>query len=209
MISAEDKEMVVDYLFGANVSGPNVRLALKVLAAGDEIRRRIIERFLKRLEEGLEKRLGELFTPCNTWKVKNNLIENVFDRWESIHITKDGWQELFYIALCPEYYNARGFLLGVRQNWEKLQVHLDKGEIKQAVESAGKPGGHIQKEMWPYWDWVDSKYRDWNDTEILFCLHENQGEEAIDYFTDELTSIAQAVEKPIDNLVASFQNKDQ
>ena len=195
MSRSEDKEMIVNYIFE---SPKNVELALKILAARDEIRRRIIESFVVGLEDCLRKEFG---SREDSWEVKNDLKRNVFEHWLRIYVAKKEWKDLYSIALAPEYHSARGFVVGVCSNWEILKARRDEGQIKQAVEAEYRSGK--TSDVWPFYVWAEDPYCNWDTEEALRRLYLHEGKEAIDYFKNAFVRIAQAAEKTIDRLVHS------
>ena len=97
MFSHEDQEAILRFIFSREA---NVELALGVIAARQSINERIIKDFLTRLEAALclkAKQLGD------SWKVGNELKTNPFGRWLKIYMTKEDWNDLYQISLCPEH----------------------------------------------------------------------------------------------------------
>lgn len=119
------------------------------------------------------------------------------DTWR-IH---DGWTQIRLQNSSP---GPNNWFIGIyspvalsqeperRRRYEELQKHLDAN-----VAPTETPGDY-----WPWWIWVDNKYRYWND--IVPALNEECKErgEITDYFVDKLVAIANAATRRIDKIEA-------
>ncbi|SRR6266568_4967989 len=147
MFSNEDQEAILRFIFSREA---NVELALGVMAARQSISERIIKDFLTRLEAALDLKARQL---GDSWKVVNELKPNPFKRHSQVYMTKQDWHDLYRIFLSPANWGARGFFLGVWNNWDILGQRLDGGRIRDALE------GHVRRgaiaDQWPFWIWAD------------------------------------------------------
>jgi hypothetical protein len=90
MANEEEIKMIVDY---ALKDDTNLKIAVKIASAFDEIRKKIIIDFLDALENALKESLdGE-------WIINNDLKQNVFDHWRGFYISKRAWKENYQIGI--------------------------------------------------------------------------------------------------------------
>ncbi len=199
MMNRGEQEMVADYVF-CDKDDKKVELALKVLGSRDEIQRRIIEEFVDKLRGCLKEKLG------TSWLIEDTITGDVHGHWRWIGATKKEWDGLYRISLEPGYNKARS-CMGVWCNYREIKHGVDNGKIREAVEAqetgevryptSGKP-----TEDWPFWFWAEC-YSNWDDEKVLFDLHKDCGEKALDYFGNTLIGIARDAEKVIGGIVPS------
>lgn len=134
MFSNEDQEAIFRFVFSNEA---NVELALGIIAAQQRIKEKIIKDFLARLEQDLVLKFNQL---GDTWKVGNDLKKDPFQPYKQIYMTKGNWKDLYRISLAPDRLNAKGFFLGVWNDWDKLQQRLDGGRIFEILQGHVKSG---------------------------------------------------------------------
>lgn len=198
MFSPEDQEAILRFVFSREA---NVELALGVIAARQRINERIIKDFLTRLEADLGQGARKLGDP---WKVVNELKTNPFERYLQVYITKQDWDGLYRIALGPENWGAKGFILGVWNNWDTLGQRLDGGRIRAALEGRVRSG--MTSDHWPFYMWADP-YRHWADERTLSRFHGNRGVEAVADLAGIMLTIAGATEEVIDTVVHDWRER--
>ncbi len=152
------KRAILRFIFDSDA---NVELALGVLAAGQSIRERIIQDFLTSLEAELGRKASQL---GDSWEVANELKTDPFKHWSQVNITKQDWNDLYRISLEPLNMNARGFVLGVWNNWATLGQRLDGGRIRAALQGHVRSGA--TNDWWPFYMSADP-YQDWDDKRTL------------------------------------------
>lgn len=198
MFSDEDQEAILRFIFSREA---NVELALGVMVARQKISERIIKDFLTRLETDLDLKARQL---GDAWQAVNELKANPFERWLSVYITKRDWNDLYRIALCPENWGARGFILGVWSNWDILAQRLDGGRIKEALQGLVRSG--TTSNAWPFWMWADP-YRHWTDETTLSCFLGDRGIRAVSNLTEVMLTIAKTTENIIDTVVHDWHEQ--
>jgi len=198
MFSKEDQEAILHYIFSREA---NVELALGVMAARQSISERIIKDFLTRLEAALDLKARQL---GDSWKVVNELKKNPFERHLQVYITKRDWNDLYRIFLSPDKWGARGFFLGVWNNWDILGHRLDGGRIRAALEGSVRSGGTA--DQWPFWTWADP-YRHWSDERTLSCFLGDRGVQAVSDLAGVMFTIARVTKKVIDTVVHEWQEQ--
>lgn len=198
MFSNEDQETILRFIFSRE---SNVELALGIMSARQSISEKIIKDFLAKLEDELclkTKQLGD------SWKVCNDLKANPFERWMQIYITKQNWNDLYRISLEPLNMNARGFVLGVWNNWDTLGQRLDDEKIRAVLQ------GHVRNgstnDWWPFY-MSAAPYQNWIDERTLSLMWGNRGAQAISELTRAMVTIAVTTEKVIDIVVHNWLKK--
>jgi hypothetical protein len=186
MFSAEDQEAILRFIFSREA---NVELALGVLAARQRISERIIKDFLTRLEAELGLKARQL---GDSWKVVNELQTNPFARFLQVYMTKQDWNDLYRISLGSESWNARGFILGVWNNWDTLGQRLDGGQLTAALQGQVRSG--TTSDAWPFWMWA-APYRNWTDERTMGCFLGSRGIQAVADLAGAMLTIARATEK--------------
>jgi hypothetical protein len=198
MFSTEDQEAILRFVFSREA---NVELALGVTAARQRISERIIKDFLTRLEADLGQRARKL---GDSWKVVNELKTNPFEQWLQVYLTKQDWNDLYRIALGPENYGAKGFILGVWNNWDTLGQRLDGGRIRAALEGSVRSG--MASNWWPFYIWADP-YRHWADERTLSRFFGDRGVQAVADLAGTMFNIAGTTEKVIDTVVHDWRER--
>jgi hypothetical protein len=198
MFSNEDQEAILRFIFSREA---NVEFALGILAARQQTNERIIKDFLARLEADLGMKARQLGDP---WRVVNELKTNPFERYSHIYMTKQGWNDLYRISLGPESWGARGFILGVWNNWDTLGQRLDGGRIKAALQGLVRSG--TTTDYWPFYMWADP-YRNWVDERTLRCFLTNQCVQTLEALAGVMLTIAKATENIIDTVVNDWHKQ--
>ena len=198
MFSHEDQEAILRFIFSREA---NVELALGVLAAKKRISERIIKDFLTRLEAELGLQARDM---GGSWKVVNELKTNPFERYSQVYMTKRDWNDLYRIALGPESWGARGFILGVWNHEDTLGQRLDGGRIMAALQGHVRSG--LTSDAWPFWMWADP-YRNWDDERTLACFLGSRDIQAISDLAGVMLTIARATEHVIDTVVHNWREQ--
>jgi len=200
MFSDDDQEAVVRFVFSKD---ENVELALRVIAAGEAIRERIIKEFLAKLEDELWRRAKEL---GESWKVVNDLGKDPFKRWAQVYITKQEWGGLYAVFLEPEKPGPSDFVLGVWGLGKKRPKDLDEGPVREALQQ--RFGRGMTNDGCPFYMWADP-YRDWGDEATLCSFLGDRGSQAARALSDTMLTIARATEGIIDSVVQDWSKRQQ
>jgi len=177
-MSPEERDIILEQSLG---SENNLRVALYVGMAFDDLRCRIISRFADDLCSRLQKRFGGL----ESWRITNEIgvdgyLQKSGSLW-AIHrrgggrvcvkLTYDKSPERMYYAIPNEEAPHPPKI-----NWALLKGALD------ARFAAGQ-----STDTWHWTSLVDWAYRNWFDMEVLLKLW--KCEDAANYFTNRLSAI--------------------
>ncbi len=198
MFSNEDQEAILRFVFSREA---NVELALGVIAARQSISERIIKDFLIRLEADLGLKARQL---GDSWKVVNELKTNPFEHWLQVYMTKQDWNDLYRISLGPENWGAKGFILGVWNNWDMLGQRLESGRIRAARQGLVRSG--TTTDWWPFYMWADP-YRHWVDERTLSCFLGDRVVQAVADLAGAMLTIAVVTEEVIDTVVHDWRER--
>lgn len=198
MFSHEDQEAILRFIFSREA---NVELALGVTAARQRISQRVIKDFLTRFEADLDTKVRQL---GDSWKVVNELKTNPFERWLQVYMTKHDWNDLYRISLGPEQWGAKGFILGVWNNWDTLGQRFDGGRIGAALQGRVRSG--TTTDWWPFYMGADP-YRHWVDERTLSRFLGDQGVQAVADLAGAMLTIAMATEEVIDTVVHEWHER--
>ncbi len=202
MFNPEDQKTILRFVFSQEV---NLELALGINAISKEIAKQIIGQFLTLFENELRSRAGQLGP---SWKVVNKLSKNPFQRYELIYLTKDEWHGLYLIAMSPENYEAKNFILGVRNNWDELGQRYDQGRIGQALDGMIRKG--MISDWWPFYILAPDPYgKDWMDPSTLYYFIGERGKQTATKLSEGMYEIAQHTEKIIDELAQEWDKQHQ
>jgi len=102
--------------------------------------------------------------------------------------------------------NAKGFVLGVWNNWDKLGQRLDTGRISTALQ------GHLcsgrSNDWWPYYIPADP-YQNWVDEKTLSRFFGNACEETVSELSEGMLKIARATEQTIDTVLCEWRRQQE
>ena len=107
---------------------------------------------------------------------------------------------MYRIALCAEKVGPKGFIIGVRNDFQRLGKPIDDGQIELALTGKIKSGK--RSDWWPFYTSVD-QYWDWSALKVLHKLH-HEGKSVASELAEQMRRIALATEKVIDNICSEF-----
>jgi hypothetical protein len=177
-MSPAERDIVLDQ---AMATEDNLRVALLIAAAFDDLRCRIISRFTEHLVGQLRNRFGDsapwriaqdmgidgyLQTGGSLWAVHRFAGERV-----CVKLGYDKSPESMYYALLNEQTPAPS-----KVNWDRIKQELDDRF------AAGKTNASCR-----WMSVVDHAYRNWYDTEVLLKLWRK--DETATYFANRLAAI--------------------
>jgi hypothetical protein len=177
-MSPSERDIVLDQ---ALATEDNLRVAMLIAAAFDDLRCRIISRFTEYLVELLRNRFGDS-APWRLWHdigIDGHLqaggslwaVHHVEGERVCVKLGYDKTPEAMYYAILNEQAPARS-----KVNWVRIKQELDN---RFAV---GKTSASCR-----WISVVDHTYRNWYDTEVLLKLWKK--DDAARYFTNRLAAI--------------------
>ncbi len=169
-------------------SPENLRLALVVGSAYNDLKAEIVKSFASCLGKKLEADLGA------SWHVRLDDLRKVEC---GIAICKESWAGKFEIRLAADKSDAQDIYFGVKNLIEHTQG--SDRELYRTLNDGVRSG------KWsPSWEWyayAESQYRNWNTTEVLLLLY-RRDPVLVDTLVAELLQIAKVAEPVIDKLTA-------
>lgn len=184
-----EKNLIINYVLERR---DYLEISIKIWTNFDEIRKRVIISFLEMLEKDLRESLDR-----SEWIVKNELKENVFERWKRFYIAKREWKDNYFIGISPEQNQARRFLVGVQKKPDLKPIQ--EGKLKAALDNVYWRG--IANEYYEWYGWLDHPYSSWDNEEVLLKMYEKN--EAVSYFKGLLLKMKEISSPMIDEAIKS------
>jgi len=181
MFSDEERDIYVEY---ALLNEETLRISINTTLAFDQLRKNIITAFLKSVEKAIRERLSE------EWIIDNSLLENVFDHWRGIFISKKDWIKEYQIGFSSEKYGAKGFIIGVTKASESVPHIVGLLEKMNRDYRQG-----TQSNNWNWYQWMEHPYQNWDNEDILIKMYRG---EAVDYCVKHIMLISEIASKQID-----------
>jgi len=187
MTSRDERTLIVDFAFR---NENNLKIALKVGSAFNEIRRRIITNFLKDLEIALKL--------DNEWEIMNNFNKSKLNDC-TFFIAKKVWGKKYQIGIHGKS-GATDFIFGICKN-PNIAEHLGSEKLKELDIRYGP--GRIS-EWWAWYKSVDEPYRNWDNEEVLMNMFEKEQRDiVVSRFRDYIWGIKEIALEAIDEAVKS------
>lgn len=188
MISSEEKKVVLDFVLEKE---ENLKTALLIGSLYDDLRIKIISAFEEALTKELKKKLD------NDWVIEG--FQNPLESYARYSINKKSWNNKYRIAIEAQKSGAREFIIGV-------QKKPDAGEIdglKTMLDE--KIGNGKSTQWWPWYRYVDERYRNWDDKEVLFEMW-FQRNSVVEHFKNQILKIKDLAASYIDKAVRENEN---
>lgn len=191
MISDEDRASILSF---ATSTDKNLELALGVLSIRDEIRKKAIQNFLAKLGTQLAAHSGQ------AWKVDARVEPgDLFNKYWLVSITQESWEQLYRIGIEPLGNGPSGFILGVRNDLQRLPEGWDQGKIAEVVEVRAGKGS--TSAYWPYYRYIERDLSDWSNPQTLARLLGREGDAVAENLAKLLNAIAESAKETIDDCV--------
>jgi len=187
MVDKEAKQVVLEYVLGRE---ENLKTALLVCSAYEDLKKTIISAFAEDLKRELEGALSA------GWVVDfSPLINQPLDRWTGFSIWKETWGTRYGIGVEAQRSGARDFIIGVYKRKEERHIP----DLKTALDDKVTYGK--SNDWWVWWQWVSDHYRNW-DSETTLVDMWCQRESVVTYFRDQIMAIKEVSETYIDRAIA-------
>lgn len=197
MGSTGEREIILKYVFQ---DGDNLRIALQIGSAFDDIRKKIIGDFLGELEKALRASLDD------EWVINNALGEDIFGRCKPLGIFKKSWGGDYSIGFEAEYYFARRFYMGVSKD-NKI-APIDGGKLKKMLDEKYRPG--LASDTWEWSVYLEGDFLNWDNEAVLMQMYKK--DEAVSYLTKNILKIKEISSPVIDEWLSarktSHNNRD-
>ena len=195
-VTDSKKSTVADFVRG---DSKNVATAMAVYVVWPEVAREIKSKFLDLVEQRVGDMLkGRLPDICWDWSYGEKRGERSYigiyrECWRP-YVVDGGQEEHTTIYMQAEAPNLTNWDIGVwspassrvsrddRERSEKL--HKEIGSLAESLRKK-------QNSEWPWWEWIDEKYRHWDS--LIPKLHEEVAKdsgEITDYFVQKFKQIA-------------------
>ena len=155
------------------------------------IRVDVLRRFADRVRDRIVKELGS-----NDLRCEHDLDK--LPRWTAITVYRDAWR----LAEVPLEFRAEPQWRGAT-NWI-IGVRVGPSALSDALQSklANVLGTRQISRKWPWFDFVDDKWRWWDEATIVKLEHEESAE---DYFVEEFCRIFNVAAPVIDEAIAEVR----
>jgi hypothetical protein len=197
MGSAGEREIILKYVFQ---DGDNLRIALQIGSAFDDIRKKIIGDFLGELEKALRASLDD------EWVINNALREDIFGRYKPLGISKKSWGGDYSIKFEAQNYFARRFYMGVSKD-NKIPP-IDGGKLKKMLDEKYRPG--LASDTWEWYVYLEGDFLNWDNEAVLMQMYKK--DEAVSYLTQNILKIKDVSSPVIDEWLSarktSHNNRD-
>lgn len=188
MVDKEAKEVVLEYVLG---KAENLKTALLVCSAYEDLKKVIITAFAQDLKRELENALGA------GWKVDfSPLFSKPLEKWTGFSIGKKSWDERYGIGIEAQRPGPRDFLIGV---WKKREASPIP-ELKAALDDKVSYGK--SNDWWVWYQRVSRDYENWDSGTTLLSMW-CQRESVVAYFRNEIMAIKEVSETYIDRAIPS------
>lgn len=179
----------------------NMETALAVYESWPGIKKDVCEQFLKEISTRIPEdmlcnsRYGEKVYECR--------VGAYYDRWKEYQNPDNGEQRRTCIALRAEARGPNHWFFGVVSPLVKSKMEeSDKLRRQQIEDELGKKlSGGKTSDRWPWWAWVDEKYRNWDS--LIPEMHrelQEEGGEIMRYFVERFTNIINIAAPIIDRI---------
>lgn len=185
MISREAKEVVLDFVLGKE---ENLKTALLIGSVYDDLRIKIISAFGETLEKELRNHLDI------EWVIDFALFEEPLKKWVGFSINKKSWGDKYGIAIEAQKSGPREFVIGV---WKKQDAR-EIEDLKTLLDE--KIGNGSSSRVWPWYRYVDERYRNWDDKEVLFEMWFRR-DSVVEYFKNQTLMIKDLATSYIDKAI--------
>lgn len=193
MMSISEKDLIIDYILE---NKKNLEISLYIISLFNDVRKKIIMEFLKELDQKIRMDLDD------EWDIKNELLENVFDRYRGFYITKKSWKGKYQIGICPDKYGAKGFVIGIEKG-EESKKQIADGKLKELLDVEYRPGSRSDTWEWCQWlgayQWRDVNLENWDNHRLLIAMYDShERNELIKYIIDQIIRIKEISSPLID-----------
>ena len=194
IVTDSKKSTVADFVHG---DSKNVATAMAVYDVWPEVAQKIKSDFLNQIWCCLPEDMG------GTWdcgKKRNESYIYIYrKRWRP-YVVDGGQEEHTQICMQAESPNGTNWSIGV---WSPASSRVSRDDLERSEklhEEIGNLAKKLEKDQvdpeWPWWEWIDEEYRDWNS--LIPELHEEvaEGDGAItDYFVRKFNQIADEIDR--------------
>jgi hypothetical protein len=188
MANIGEKELITNFVLK---NEDNLRIALKIVSAYDEIQREIVSNFSQELTKALREELNK------EWEITNELTNK---EWRYFSITKKKWNKGYVIGFeTHPHPSLRNFYFAVIRHKQKFPKPVDKGILKKKLDEYIKGWPEVGPEdiNYEWWQYVRKDYLNWDEEEFFVKLH-NKEKSILDYFKGNLLTIKGIIEPIID-----------
>jgi hypothetical protein len=171
----------------------NLRIAASVIEVWPEVRQRIVDGFLERLEAQLKMKL-------EAWEFSRS--ERFFeDRAASYDFTKPAWAGEYNLGLQASEYGSR-MVIGVWRDKDKIVNRPFSNELLDAIQ-INHPNARFIKPWWDAAILMKSPASDWQKPDVLWQMNKNIS--FLDDVAEQLLDLAKTSEPIIDGLVRKYK----
>lgn len=178
MFTKEEEKLFLEYSLE---NEKNLRISINAGLSFNILRKTIIQKFVNSLDENLRNELGKL---GDSWKIYNDISDNVFVRWKGMYVHKSEWNENYYIGFVSEFNNAKGFILGVSKNSDNTPTIPGLIDVINSRYKIGKSSS-----MWIWYQWLDHHYLNWDNEEVLILMNQSNNNDALKYFVQNIMNL--------------------
>lgn len=185
MFSEEERKIFIEH---SMQDENNLKISINAALSFDHLREKIIQRFIESVEDSLLKELNKL---SDEWEMNNSIKDNIFDHWRGIFVYKRTWDKQYQVGFSSEKYGAKGFIIGVIKNNEKVP-NIDG--LFEKLNNEYRQGS--QSNSWNWYQWLEHPYQNWDNEEVLIKMYHS---EATGFFTKHVLSIIHIATNIIDS----------
>lgn len=158
--------------------------AIKVHMAFEEIKGKVVKNFSDVLLKNLRDAL-----PMESWKIDFDLIDQPLSKNSGMSIRNNFWPEGLEVGIESQN-NTGDFIFAV---WVPESISQQK---KEKIKSGLNEISEAKQKADVFWSKnIVEKYKNLNTEAALVDFYKGKNGEALEYFTQELVSIAKAVDK--------------
>ena len=204
ILASKEMETIMEFVLSEQ---RNASTALAVYQSWPKIQRAVCKGFLEMIWNKMTFDSEEFGADCDCPEAKSKPYMEIYMKsWQGYA----KWAKRSYGGRTHLRLEANGpgpnkWFIGVCSPNDKLSSDEEerRKELEKRLRDALGPGKN--KDWWPWWEWIDEKYRDWDP--LLWGIHQecmNGGGEITEYFIKKFDAIAEKV-IPIINEIEGAQ----
>lgn len=204
MAKVFDQQAIMDFIKSNN---KNLKQSLGIILVEEEIRKYIIQNFLKKLNNKLIYGLKDS-SFGNDWEI--SFEENDYKKsfCDLLVMKKKSWNDEYSIRIQPQSSNTNNLCYGVASKHNTGLLDQGKEINRMITDEINSSRFSLEKSVsskaWPYCPYVKDGFRNWGSPDTLYFLVEKEGSnDALSYFYNRIMSLAEITYCDLEKIIES------